>query len=280
MLSLAQEDTLVYKARLSEKDHFNSSGQRLNTAMAILRQDRANFHTFNIKDVEDESDEMFKNKEVRADMEKMVVSISKATEKAILNGTPVIQMEVFGDGGAEITLVTENQVINKAVVPEKRAVSENEIATATEKDMPFKMEFSCKKEMENKSISLRLITHDHYDVDYKNGNLFILEKNFSKKVGELEYKQGHGIFDNQNYEIEAKSITEISIGKDELGLQRGSGSLFLLDGCYYVNIYGAFKDNPEFSPGGRWVFSDNIDNLNKLKNKLLSINKNIQVNGQ
>jgi antitoxin component YwqK of YwqJK toxin-antitoxin module len=137
MLSLAQEGTLVYKAKLSEKDHFNSSGQRLNKAMAILRQDRANFHTFNIKDVEDESDEMFKNKEVRADMEKMVVSISKATEKAILNGTPVIQMEVFGDGGAEITLVTDNQAINKTIVPEKKAVSENnnhnDIATVEEK---------------------------------------------------------------------------------------------------------------------------------------------------
>ena len=177
-----------------------------------------------------------------------------------------------------IRLVRENQVINKAVVPEKKAVSENEIATATEKDIPFKMEFSCTKELENKSISLRLITHDHYDVDYKNGNLFILAKTFSKKVGELEYKQSQGIFDNPNYEIEAKSITKIQINKEKSGFQ--GGSLFLPDGCYYINIYGAFKDNPESSSDIRMVFSNNIDDLNKLKNKLLSINKNIQVNGQ
>ncbi len=53
MLSLAQEDTTddvfhqVYKARLSEKDHLSSSKKRLKTAIAIVRQDRANFHVFN-----------------------------------------------------------------------------------------------------------------------------------------------------------------------------------------------------------------------------------------
>ncbi len=110
-LSLAQEDStddvfrLVYKARLSEKDHFSSSGKRLTTAIAILRQDRANFHVFNIKDAEDESDEAFKTKESRAYMEKTGLYISKATEKAILNGTPVIKVELVGDAGS-VTLIT------------------------------------------------------------------------------------------------------------------------------------------------------------------------------
>jgi len=119
LLSLAQEGSTddvfhqVYKARLSEKDHFSSSGQRLKTAAAILRQDRANFHVFNIKDAEDEYDETFKDKEAREYMEKMVVSISKTTEKAVLNGTPTIQVEIFGDGGAEVTLITENGAADK-----------------------------------------------------------------------------------------------------------------------------------------------------------------------
>ena len=40
--------TLVesYVAFLSEADHFNSNGQRLTSAAAIIRQDRANFHRF------------------------------------------------------------------------------------------------------------------------------------------------------------------------------------------------------------------------------------------
>jgi len=98
----------TYRAKLSEKDHFNSSGQRLKTAGAILRQDRANFHVFNIKDVEDESDEIFKDKEARANIESSIKSaiISKITEKAILNGIPVIQVNIEGDT-MEVTLITK-----------------------------------------------------------------------------------------------------------------------------------------------------------------------------
>jgi hypothetical protein len=119
MLSFALEDLdndvfhQVYKAKLSERDHFNSSGKRLNTAIAILRQDRANFHEFNIKDAEDESDETFTNKEARAYMEK-TVSMSKKTERVILDGTPVVQVEIVGDS-THVTLVTSNEVQNKKI---------------------------------------------------------------------------------------------------------------------------------------------------------------------
>ena len=48
----AQELRESYKALLSERDHFNSEGQRLTSAAAIIRQDRANVHRFGIKDAE------------------------------------------------------------------------------------------------------------------------------------------------------------------------------------------------------------------------------------
>ena len=48
-----------YVALLSERDHFNSSGQRLTTAAAIIRQDRANFHRFGLRDPGDEDDTFF-----------------------------------------------------------------------------------------------------------------------------------------------------------------------------------------------------------------------------
>jgi hypothetical protein len=38
-------------------------------------------------------------------MEKTGLYISKATEKAILNGTPVVKVELAGDGGS-VTLIT------------------------------------------------------------------------------------------------------------------------------------------------------------------------------
>lgn len=38
------EEGVSYVAYLSEKDHYNSNGERLKSVADILRQDRANFH--------------------------------------------------------------------------------------------------------------------------------------------------------------------------------------------------------------------------------------------
>jgi len=48
-----------YVAFLSEADQFNSSGERLRTAAAIIRQDRAHFHRFGRRDQGDERDSFF-----------------------------------------------------------------------------------------------------------------------------------------------------------------------------------------------------------------------------
>jgi hypothetical protein len=49
----AQELMESYVAFLSEADHFNSNGERLRSAAAIIRQDRANFHRFGRRDPDD-----------------------------------------------------------------------------------------------------------------------------------------------------------------------------------------------------------------------------------
>ena len=46
----AQELIESYTALLSEADHFNSSGQRLTSAAAIIRQDRANYYRYGVRD--------------------------------------------------------------------------------------------------------------------------------------------------------------------------------------------------------------------------------------
>ena len=61
-----------YNAFLSSADHFNSSGERLTTAAAIIRQDRANFHKFGIRDDRDENDSYFANVNNRAVLEQML----------------------------------------------------------------------------------------------------------------------------------------------------------------------------------------------------------------
>lgn len=58
-LSYAEEPLDSYTARLSSEDHFNSDGSRLKSAADIIRQDRANYHKFKIRDAEDQGDSFF-----------------------------------------------------------------------------------------------------------------------------------------------------------------------------------------------------------------------------
>jgi hypothetical protein len=62
--SRAQQLIESYTAFLSEADHFNSNGQRLTSAAAIIRQDRANYYRFDRGDPEDESDRFFRSIEI------------------------------------------------------------------------------------------------------------------------------------------------------------------------------------------------------------------------
>jgi len=88
-----------YTARLSAKDHFNSSGVRLESAAAIIRQDRANYYVYGSRDREDEADGFFDSKDNRARLESMLNrgTFSDGARKAIVNGTPLITVDVYPD---------------------------------------------------------------------------------------------------------------------------------------------------------------------------------------
>jgi hypothetical protein len=86
-----------YVARLSARDHFNSNGQRLTSASAIIRQDRANYYVYGIRDPEDDADSFFASKENRALLETLL-DHGRSTPAAIervVNGTPLIRVEVY-----------------------------------------------------------------------------------------------------------------------------------------------------------------------------------------
>lgn len=86
-----------YCARLGEADHFNSNGQRLDNVAAIIRQDRANYHAFGVRDRGDEGDRTFASKANRARLEAMLNrgKASRAVRNAIVNGTPMICVDVY-----------------------------------------------------------------------------------------------------------------------------------------------------------------------------------------
>ncbi len=96
----AQELLASYTARLSSKDHFNSSGARLRSAAAIIRQDRANFHRYGRRDPQDQWDSFFASKANCARMERMLNrgTSTRAVRSRIVNGTPIIRVEIYGRG--------------------------------------------------------------------------------------------------------------------------------------------------------------------------------------
>ena len=102
------EYTETYTARLSPSDHYNSNGARLQSAAAIIRQDRANYYVYRIRDREDEPDSFFSNKSNRARMEQMLEN-GRATPDAvykIVNETPLIRVDIYSTG-INVTVVSD-----------------------------------------------------------------------------------------------------------------------------------------------------------------------------
>lgn len=107
----AQQLLETYVAHLSDRDHFNSKGERLWSAAAIIRQDRANFHRFGIRDPLDQPDSFFSVMANRAKLESMLErgrSDARAIN-AVIHGTPIIRVEIYGSGsvGQFINVIVE-----------------------------------------------------------------------------------------------------------------------------------------------------------------------------
>jgi hypothetical protein len=108
--TLAQAQQLIasYVARLSVTDHLNSNGQRLTSAAAIIRQDRANFHRFRIRDPEDQDDPFFADQGNREALEQMLERgrAEPGVIERIVNGTPLIRVEIFRSNAGPFIDVT------------------------------------------------------------------------------------------------------------------------------------------------------------------------------
>jgi hypothetical protein len=105
----AQELIAAYVAEIGRDDLYNSRGERLTQPWQVLRQDRANFHRFGIRQPGDEWDPLFGDAENRAAMERMVMRgrMDPAAARAILQGDAMVRVEILGRGGrGESVIVT------------------------------------------------------------------------------------------------------------------------------------------------------------------------------
>lgn len=97
--SLRDGEVIVasYRAHLSAQDHFSSTGSRLSNAAGIIRQDRANFHKFGLRDAQDQNDDFFSNARNREALEQMLNNgdINPLLAKEIINGNPLVFVRVI-----------------------------------------------------------------------------------------------------------------------------------------------------------------------------------------
>jgi hypothetical protein len=113
----AQQLIESYVARLNAQDHFNSTGERISSAAAIIRQDRANYHRFNIRDSEDEGDTFFADEDNRRLLEAMLErgANSPAAIGAIVNGTPLVRVSIYrGVNGTSVRVELFNRGASEA----------------------------------------------------------------------------------------------------------------------------------------------------------------------
>ncbi len=84
-----------YRARLGRADHFNSIGVKLTDVASILRQDRANYYRYGIRDPEDESDTLFATAASRASIPLMRIKcFDRDWKRRIIYGTPLVEVRV------------------------------------------------------------------------------------------------------------------------------------------------------------------------------------------
>lgn len=98
--ALADELLDEYDAYIGDDDLYNSKGARLTQVWQVIRQDRANYHRFNIYQDGDQGDSFFGSEQNRAIAEQMLARgrIDRAAARQILNGGVTIHVEIYGQG--------------------------------------------------------------------------------------------------------------------------------------------------------------------------------------
>ncbi len=101
-LTRVRESQIIdsYTAWIGRDDLYNSSGARLTKPWQIIRQDRANYHAYGIRDEGDEDDSFFVDSANRQILETMLENgtISRNAQQMILRGNVWVSVKIFGRG--------------------------------------------------------------------------------------------------------------------------------------------------------------------------------------
>lgn len=97
-VAVAQDIIGSYSAWIGADDLYNSNGQRLSEPWQVLRQDRANYHRFHIRQAGDDWDPFFADANNRAALERLVRAgrIEQSASRAILRGNVMVHVTIWG----------------------------------------------------------------------------------------------------------------------------------------------------------------------------------------
>ncbi|WP_182086957.1 hypothetical protein [Aureimonas sp. ME7] len=89
-----------YVAFISRDDLYNSSGRPLTRPWQVIRQDRANYHAYGIRDRGDQGDTFFSSAVNRGELENMLArgSISRAAAARVMRGNVFVVVQIYGRG--------------------------------------------------------------------------------------------------------------------------------------------------------------------------------------
>ncbi len=95
--SASQSLVVAYEARLGPRDRVNSNGIPLSSVAQVVRQDRANFHHFRIRDPEDQADTFFSTPGNRALLEGLIAhpGSTVALSLSTLDANPLVRVELW-----------------------------------------------------------------------------------------------------------------------------------------------------------------------------------------
>lgn len=109
---IAKADDLIdeYNAYIGHDDLYNSNGERLNEPWQIIRQDRANYYKFGIRQDGDEADQFFSSVANREKAERMIRdgSITREARRRLLRGDCMINVKVYESDDGDYLDITVN----------------------------------------------------------------------------------------------------------------------------------------------------------------------------
>ncbi|SOC86006.1 hypothetical protein SAMN05421890_4525 [Ensifer adhaerens] len=106
----ASADELVdeYNAYIGRDDLYNSNGERLREPWQIIRQDRANYYKFGVRQRGDEPDSFFASVDNRAKAERMIRegTMTRDARRLLLQGDCMINVKVYHDREGDYLEIT------------------------------------------------------------------------------------------------------------------------------------------------------------------------------